>query len=225
MDHAAVRAGLVACGRRLDALGFAPATDGNISARLGPHALLVTPAGREKGGLSPEELLLVDPDGTGRRESGPSVDGDADAPPLLPAARGRRRRRPRAPAGRHRFRRGRGAARRSGHARDRPHGRRDPARPLRHAGNRGARPGARAVGRRTRRLPPREPRRPHARPGREGGAAPDGARRAPREGHARRAPPRRTAPPDRHAGRVSPRRCRPVRTGFEVSPAFATLPW
>ena len=64
MDHAAVRAGLVACGRRLDALGFAPATDGNISARLGPHALLVTPAGREKGGLSPEELLVVDLEGT-----------------------------------------------------------------------------------------------------------------------------------------------------------------
>ncbi|MBK9374526.1 MAG: class II aldolase/adducin family protein [Holophagales bacterium] len=63
MDHAAVRAALVTCGRRLDALGFAPATDGNISARLGPHALLVTPAGREKGGLSAEDLLLVDPDG------------------------------------------------------------------------------------------------------------------------------------------------------------------
>lgn len=64
MDHAAVRAALVACGRRLDALGFAPATDGNISARLGPHALLVTPAGREKGGLSLEELLVVDLEGT-----------------------------------------------------------------------------------------------------------------------------------------------------------------
>ncbi|MBK9088685.1 MAG: class II aldolase/adducin family protein [Holophagales bacterium] len=63
MDHATVRAALVSCGRRLDALGFAPATDGNISARLGPHALLVTPAGREKGGLSPEELLLVDLEG------------------------------------------------------------------------------------------------------------------------------------------------------------------
>ena len=64
MDHAAARAALVSCGRRLDALGFAPATDGNVSQRLGPHALLVTPAGREKGGLSPEELLLVDLEGT-----------------------------------------------------------------------------------------------------------------------------------------------------------------
>lgn len=63
MDQAAARAALVSCGRRLDALGFAPATDGNISVRLGPRALLVTPAGREKGGLSPEELLLVDLEG------------------------------------------------------------------------------------------------------------------------------------------------------------------
>ncbi len=64
MDHATHRAALVSCGRRLDALGFAPATDGNISARLGPRALLVTPAGREKGGLSPDDLLLVDLEGT-----------------------------------------------------------------------------------------------------------------------------------------------------------------
>jgi len=64
MDHAAARAALVSCGRRLDALGFAPATDGNVSTRVGPHALLVTPAGCEKGGLSPEELLLVDLEGT-----------------------------------------------------------------------------------------------------------------------------------------------------------------
>lgn len=64
MNHAADRAALVTCGRRLDALGFAPATDGNISARLGPHALLVTPAGREKGGLLPDDLLLVDLEGT-----------------------------------------------------------------------------------------------------------------------------------------------------------------
>ena len=57
------RAALVACGRRLDALGFTPATDGNVSARLDSATLLVTPAGREKGGLEPEDLLVVDLDG------------------------------------------------------------------------------------------------------------------------------------------------------------------
>jgi L-fuculose-phosphate aldolase len=65
------RAALVACGRRLDALGFAPATDGNVSVRLGEGRFLVTPAGREKGSLRPEELLVVDAsgnvlEGTGR---------------------------------------------------------------------------------------------------------------------------------------------------------------
>ncbi len=58
-----VRAALVACGRRLDALGFAPATDGNASARLGPGRFLLTPAGREKGSLAPEDLLVVDLEG------------------------------------------------------------------------------------------------------------------------------------------------------------------
>ena len=63
MDHAAGRAALVSSGRRLDALGFAPATDGNVSARLGPDRFLLTPAGREKGGLAPEDLLVVDLEG------------------------------------------------------------------------------------------------------------------------------------------------------------------
>lgn len=62
-DEAAQRAAVVSCGRRLDALGFAPATDGNVSARLGPGRFLVTPAGREKGSLEAEELLVVDPEG------------------------------------------------------------------------------------------------------------------------------------------------------------------
>ena len=49
MESTDPRRAVVACGRRLDALGFAPATDGNVSARLGEGRFLVTPAGREKG--------------------------------------------------------------------------------------------------------------------------------------------------------------------------------
>lgn len=63
METTDLRRALVACGRRLDALGFAPATDGNLSARVGPDRYLVTPAGREKGSLLPEDLLVVDGDG------------------------------------------------------------------------------------------------------------------------------------------------------------------
>ena len=62
-DTPTARAALVACGRRLDALGFAPATDGNVSARLGSGRFLLTPAGREKGSLTPEEVLVVDLEG------------------------------------------------------------------------------------------------------------------------------------------------------------------
>ena len=63
MESTDPRLALVACGRRLDALGFAPATDGNLSARLGEGRFLVTPAGREKGSLRPEDLLVVDVEG------------------------------------------------------------------------------------------------------------------------------------------------------------------
>ena len=63
MESPDPRLALVACGRRLDALGFAPATDGNVSARLAEGRFLVTPAGREKGSLRPEELLVVDAEG------------------------------------------------------------------------------------------------------------------------------------------------------------------
>ena len=62
-DTRNARAALVACGRRLDALGFAPATDGNASARLDPGRFLLTPAGREKGSLTAEEVLVVDLEG------------------------------------------------------------------------------------------------------------------------------------------------------------------
>ena len=63
MDHAVARAALVSCGRRLDALGFAPATDGNVSARVGSARASRHPGGPREGGLSPEDLLLVDLEG------------------------------------------------------------------------------------------------------------------------------------------------------------------
>jgi L-fuculose-phosphate aldolase len=63
MESTRAAAAILACGRRLDALGFAPATDGNVSARIGPDLCLVTPAGREKGSLEEDELLVVDLEG------------------------------------------------------------------------------------------------------------------------------------------------------------------
>ncbi len=57
------RAGLAAAGRRLDRLGFVPATDGNLSLRIGPDRLLVTPSGRPKGDLGEDDFLVTDLDG------------------------------------------------------------------------------------------------------------------------------------------------------------------
>ncbi len=54
--------------RRLDSLGYVPATDGNVSARVGRDRLLITPSMVSKGAVKPGQLLLVD--GHGRVVSG-----------------------------------------------------------------------------------------------------------------------------------------------------------
>lgn len=50
-------------GRLMYDKGFIAASDGNISARLGPGRLLITPSGLHKGFLQPEHLLIVDEGG------------------------------------------------------------------------------------------------------------------------------------------------------------------
>jgi L-fuculose-phosphate aldolase len=53
-------AGVVRACRRLDARGLVAGQDGNVSVRLGPDRLLVTPAGRTKGEVEAAELVEVD---------------------------------------------------------------------------------------------------------------------------------------------------------------------
>jgi L-fuculose-phosphate aldolase len=55
----AAAAEIVAAGRRLGARGLVAGTDGNLSVRLGPFALAVTPAGRRKDELEPGDILAV----------------------------------------------------------------------------------------------------------------------------------------------------------------------
>jgi L-fuculose-phosphate aldolase len=43
--------------------GFIPSTDGNLSIRLDPQRILTTPAGKCKGGLAPEDLVITDHEG------------------------------------------------------------------------------------------------------------------------------------------------------------------
>lgn len=69
--EAELRAAIVAAGRRLRAAGLVAATEGNLSARLGEDRLLVTPSGRRKDELAPDDLVVVAA-GSGRADA---VDG------------------------------------------------------------------------------------------------------------------------------------------------------
>src|SRR5260221_13043214 len=50
-------------GRRMYGSGFIVACEGNLSVRLDPDRILVTPTGVCKGHLAPQDLLVTDPNG------------------------------------------------------------------------------------------------------------------------------------------------------------------
>jgi len=58
-----LRREMVRIGRLMWERGYVAATDGNLSARLGPDRLLVTPSGVSKGFLSADDLVVIRPDG------------------------------------------------------------------------------------------------------------------------------------------------------------------
>jgi L-fuculose-phosphate aldolase len=66
----AAATGIVTAGRRLGARRLITGCDGNLSVRLGPFALAITPAGRRKDELAPGDILAVALDA----ESAPSGD-------------------------------------------------------------------------------------------------------------------------------------------------------
>jgi L-fuculose-phosphate aldolase len=49
--------------QRLDALGFVPATDGNVSVRMGRDRILITPSMLPKGEIRESQLLVTDLEG------------------------------------------------------------------------------------------------------------------------------------------------------------------
>jgi L-fuculose-phosphate aldolase len=57
------RADIVEVCRRIYAKGFAAASDGNVSVRLGPDRILATPSGLSKGYMTPEQLIVTDLEG------------------------------------------------------------------------------------------------------------------------------------------------------------------
>jgi len=59
MDEERASAAIIAAGRRLGARGLISAAEGNLSIRLDSDRLLVTPTGRRKDELEPDELVVV----------------------------------------------------------------------------------------------------------------------------------------------------------------------
>ena len=63
MTVSALRTDIVEIGRRLWARGFVASNDGNISVRIGPDRLLMTPASVSKGFMTPEMMVVTDLNG------------------------------------------------------------------------------------------------------------------------------------------------------------------
>ena len=59
MDQARASAAIVDAGRRLGARGLISAAEGNLSVRLDAERLLITPSGRRKDELEPDDLVVV----------------------------------------------------------------------------------------------------------------------------------------------------------------------
>ncbi|HKW01642.1 MAG TPA: class II aldolase/adducin family protein [Vicinamibacterales bacterium] len=63
MDLDQLRADIVEVGRRLWVRGYVASNDGNISVRVGPDRLLVTPANVSKGFMTPDMMVVTDLEG------------------------------------------------------------------------------------------------------------------------------------------------------------------
>ncbi len=71
-DHA--RSAIVAAGRWLDGKGWAPATAGNYSMRLGDGTFAITVSGQHKGRLTPDDVMRVDASGAALDGKKPSAE-------------------------------------------------------------------------------------------------------------------------------------------------------
>ncbi len=74
VNFAEAQASIIAVGRWLDSKGWAPATAGNYSMRLGDGSFAVTVSGKHKGRLTPEDVMRVDAAGTSLDGKKPSAE-------------------------------------------------------------------------------------------------------------------------------------------------------
>jgi len=59
-NEAKLRAEIVCYGQKLHQARFIAGADGNLSSRLDNNTILITPSGKSKGYLEPQELLIID---------------------------------------------------------------------------------------------------------------------------------------------------------------------
>jgi len=71
MNVESLRADIVEIGRRMYARGYTASNDGNISVRIGPDRLLMTPKSVCKGFMTPDMMCVTDLEGT-------KISGDRD---------------------------------------------------------------------------------------------------------------------------------------------------
>ena len=57
------RRDICAVGRSVHERGYVASTDGNISVRLGPDRILITPTSMSKAMMNPEDLVIIDSEG------------------------------------------------------------------------------------------------------------------------------------------------------------------
>jgi L-fuculose-phosphate aldolase len=88
LSSSELRADIVEIGRRLWARGYVASNDGNISVRLGPDRLLMTPASVSKGFMTAEMMVVTDLDG-GVVEAAPGRKPSSEALMHLVAYRSR----------------------------------------------------------------------------------------------------------------------------------------
>lgn len=74
MDEGRVRRELCEVGSRLWQKGLISGNEGNISARLDDDTVLATPSGISKGHLNPEDLVLIDLQGSPKGQGAPSTE-------------------------------------------------------------------------------------------------------------------------------------------------------
>lgn len=74
MTDEQIRQQLVEIGRRMYEKSFVAANDGNLSYRLADDHILTTPTGVSKGFMSPDDMVVVDIDGTVRSGGKPSTE-------------------------------------------------------------------------------------------------------------------------------------------------------